>query len=416
MNPVFRFFVGIDWAREEHTVCVVNTEGQVVDRRTIAQSGAAIVELGVFLATLGQPDSVAVAIEAPRGAVVEHLMERRFTVFSINPKQLDRFRDRHTMAGAKDDRLDAFVLGDALRTDLALFHKVRLDYSSVLRLRELSRAEEEIHGNLAREENRLGDLLNRYFPQLLGLCPAANEPWLWDLLKKTPLPESAARLSQSKLATLLRSHRIRRFNAEDLQKVLRETPLPLAPGAATAISERAVMLLPALRLWHRQGQDIAKRIKKLLEEMSQDENWKEHRDVQILLSLPGVGRIISATMLAEAGQALAERDYHALRSYGGCAPVTRQSGKRKIVLMRYGCNRRVRQVLYHWARVSSQHDPHSQNHYAALRAKGHSHGRALRGVVDRLLAMLMAMLRSGTAYDPDRRSATQPTTVSSAAA
>ena len=405
MNPAFRFFVGIDWAREEHTVCVVNAEGQVVDRRAIAQSGAAIVQLAAFLATLGQPEHLAVSIETPRGAVVEHLVERQFEVFSINPRQMDRFRDRHSMAGAKDDRRDAFVLADALRTDLALFHKVRLDYSSVLRLRELSRAEDEIQGNREREENRLGDLLNRYFPQMLRLCPAANEPWLWDLLEKAPLPESAARLSQAQLATLLRTHRIRRFDAEDLHQALQEPPLPLAPGAATAISERAVLLLPALRVWHRQGQDIAKRIEKLLEEMSQDKNWKEHRDVQILLSLPGVGRIISATMLAEAGQALAERDYHALRSYGGCAPVTRQSGKRKIVLMRYGCNRRVRQALYHWARVSSQHEPHSKNHYAALRAKGHSHGRALRSVADRLLAMLMAMLGSGTTYDPDRRSA-----------
>src|ERR1035438_8722418 len=158
MNPAFRFFVGIDWAREEHTVCVVDAEGKVVDRRAIAQRGAAIVQLAEFLATLGQPDRVAVAIETPRGAVVEHLVERQFEVFSINPRQMDRFRDRYSMAGAKDDRRDAFVLADALRTDLALFHKVRLDYASVLRLRELSRAEEEIHGNLAREENRLGDL------------------------------------------------------------------------------------------------------------------------------------------------------------------------------------------------------------------------------------------------------------------
>ena len=129
----------------------------------------------------------------------------------------------------------------------------------------------------------------------------------------------------------------------------------------------------------------------------------EHRDVTILRSLPGVGRVISATMLAEASQPLAERDYHALRSYGGTAPVTRQSGKSRSVCMRHSSNGRLRNAIYHWSRVSTQCDPRSKQHYAELRAKGHSHGRALRGVADRLLAVLVAMLHSGTTYDAKRR-------------
>jgi hypothetical protein len=87
--------------------------------------------------------------------------------------------------------------------------------------------------------------------------------------------------------------------------------------------------------------------------------------------------------------------------------VTRQSGKRRQVIMRHACNQRLRNALYHWARVSLQNDDRSRAHYHGLRKKGHSHGRALRGVVDRLLAMLVSMLRSGTAYDPKRRSSNQ---------
>jgi transposase len=128
-----------------------------------------------------------------------------------------------------------------------------------------------------------------------------------------------------------------------------------------------------------------------------------HRDVAIILSLPGVGRIVAATMLAEASQALAQRDYHALRNYSGSAPITRQSGKKKVVLMRQSCNQRMRNALYHWARVSVQCDDHSREHYAQLRRVGHKHGRALRGVADRLLPVLVAMLKSGTLYDPQRR-------------
>ena len=164
-----------------------------------------------------------------------------------------------------------------------------------------------------------------------------------------------------------------------------------------------MLILPILRLLLRQRKELERRIEALLEEMSTEGQFKEHRDVTVLRSLPGVGRVITATMLAEASQPLAERDYHALRSYGGAAPITRQSGKRRSVIMRQGCNQRLRNAIYHWSRVSTQCDERSKAHYAELRAKGHSHGRALRGVADRLLAVLIAMLASGTTYDPTRR-------------
>jgi transposase len=123
--------------------------------------------------------------------------------------------------------------------------------------------------------------------------------------------------------------------------------------------------------------------------------------------------MIAATMLAEASQALAERDYHGLRSYTGVAPVTRQSGKGKLTGMRRSCNQRLRNAVYHWSMESIQYDDRSREHYAALRKKGHSHARALRGVADRLLAVLTAMLKAGTTYDPSLRSTLHATVTSS---
>ncbi|GAC1660052.1 MAG: hypothetical protein NVS9B15_24190 [Acidobacteriaceae bacterium] len=150
---------------------------------------------------------------------------------------------------------------------------------------------------------------------------------------------------------------------------------------------------------------MAHRIDRILDELctSTEETEKPPSDVELLLSLPGVGRLVTATLLAEAASLLAERDYQGLRAYAGVAPVTRQSGKKASVLMRYGCNLRLRNALYHWSRVSMQHDPRSREHYHRLRNKGHSHGRALRGLADRLLALLCAMLKSQTRYDPSRR-------------
>ena len=122
----------------------------------------------------------------------------------------------------------------------------------------------------------------------------------------------------------------------------------------------------------------------------------------ILASSPGAGRITIATLLAEAWDALQRRDYHALRCLCGVAPVTRQSGKSKIVVRRLAVSHRLQNAAYHWALGAIQHDPKSRAKYSALRQRGHGHARALRSVADRLLAMLCAMLRSQTLFDPDR--------------
>lgn len=405
MPEGYQLFVGIDWAAESHQVCVLNAERRVIDRKNIEHSGTGIAQLADLLLKLSsnQPSRVAVAIETPRGAVVETLVERQFEVYSINPKQMDRFRDRHTVAGAKDDRRDAYVLADSLSTDRHLFHRVQLDEAQVIRLRELSRMEEDLLQEQVRSGNQLRELLRRYYPQMLNLCPGVDEVWFWDLIELAPKPETVRRLTRSRVERLLKAHRIRRLNAEQILAALIVPALQLAPGAVEAASEHVLLQIPRLRLLHQQKKDVASRIQSVLEEMKEPGQLGEHRDAAIILSLPGVGQKVTATMLAEASQALAQRDYHALRSYAGSAPITRQSGKKTIVLMRKSCNARLRNALYHWSRVSVQCDERSREHYAHLRRAGHSHGRALRGVVDRLLAVLVAMLKSGTLYDPNLR-------------
>ncbi len=405
MPEEYELFVGIDWASESHEVCVLNAERRVIDRKNIEHSGTGIAELADWLVRLSnnQPSRVAVAIETPRGAVVETLVERQIEVYSINPKQMDRFRDRHTVAGAKDDRKDAYVLADSLSTDRHLFHRVQLDDAQVIRIRELSRTEEDLAQEQVRIGHQLRELLRRYYPQMLNLCPGMDEAWFWDLIERAPSPEAARKLTRSRIENLLKANRIRRLNADQILAALKAPALQLAPGAVEAASEHVLLQIPRLRLLDEQRNDVARRIKSVLEEMSEPGQLGEHRDAAIILSLPGVGQKVAATMLAEASQALAQRDYHALRSYAGAAPITRQSGKKKIVLMRNSCNPRLRNALYHWSRVSVQCDDRSRDHYAELRRVGHSHGRALRGVVDRLLAVLIAMLKSGTLYDPNRR-------------
>ena len=183
-------FVGIDWGSQQHQVSVLDRDRRRVGERVVDHDGASLARLADWLWTLsaGQPQRVAVAIEVPRGAIVEGLLERGFHLCALHPKHLDRFRDRHRVAGAKDDRRDACVLADAVRTDQPSFRRLHLEEPQLFVLRELSRAEETLLEDLGRSANRLRDQWHRFYPQMLQLCSAADEPWLWDLINLAPTP------------------------------------------------------------------------------------------------------------------------------------------------------------------------------------------------------------------------------------
>jgi len=401
----YDWFVGIDWGSQQHQVCVLDRDRRRVAERAVDHDGARLARLAEWLwsVSAGQPQRVAVAIEVPRGAMVEGLIERSFHVFAINPKQLARFRDRHTMSGAKDDRRDAFVLADSIRTDQPRFRRLQLEEPQLLRLRELSRAEETLLEEFRRSANRLRDQLHRFYPQMLELCSGADESWLWDLIDLAPPPAHAALLNEEQVQRVLKAHRIRRVKAKEVLTCLQVSALPVAPGAAEAAQAHGEFLLPCLRVLAEQLQACSQQVSALLSTLAAAPSEGEGpSDVAMVLSLPGVGRKITAWLFAEASQPLAERDDQVWRTHGGVAPVTRQSGKRRVVVMRRGCNPRLRHALYHMARVAMQRDTHFSSVYAALRAKGQRHGQALRNIGDRLLRILMAMLRHRTCYDASR--------------
>lgn len=402
----YELYVGIDWATQFHQVCLVSPAGRRQEERSVPHSGAGLTALVDDLTQrVGDPARIAVGLEVPRGALVDILLERGCHVFALNPKQLDRFRDRHTVAGAKDDRRDAFVLGDALRTDRAAFRRLAVEAPEVIQLREVAR----VHGDLVEEAgrlaNRLREQLWRVYPQMLGVSPAADEPWVWALLELAPTPADASGLSRSTLAALLARHRVRRRTADEILALLQAPSLPVAPGTVEAAREHITLLLPRLHLVQEQRGRCERRLDALLAAAAGPETEpREHRDVTILRSLPGVGRLVAATMLAEASRPLAGREYQTLRAQAGVAPVTRQSGKMRQVSMRRSCNPRLRHAVFHWARNSIRLDPRSGAHYKRLRER-HGYARALRGVADRLLRVLVAMLTTRTLYKPSLRPA-----------
>ena len=201
------WFAGVDWGSQKHQACVLDAVGKVLGERAFEHGGQGLAEMADWLLSFasgeaGEVGEVGVAIETPRGPVVESLMERGFAVHSMNPKQLDRFRDRFSPAGAKDDRRDARVLASALRTDPHCLRQLEPTDPKVIELREWSRLREDLTRERTRLANRMREQLWRYYPQFLAaIDDDVATPWALDLWRRLPTPTAAQRVREATLAS-----------------------------------------------------------------------------------------------------------------------------------------------------------------------------------------------------------------------
>ena len=151
----------------------LDAKGEFVGERSFPHSREGLSETIDWLLQLTTQDTerIAVAIEKPHGAVVELFLDNAIAIFSINPKQVDRFRDRHSMSGAKDDRRDAFVLADSLRTDGHRFQRLQLPPPEILAMRGLLSTRDQLVKNHVALSSQIRELLTRCWPHIVSLAP-----------------------------------------------------------------------------------------------------------------------------------------------------------------------------------------------------------------------------------------------------
>jgi transposase len=249
-----RWYAGVDWATESHHVFLTDENGRRIGEKIFRHSGEGLAEMAVWLSSTsgGVPAQIHIAIEVPRGPVVETLIERGFKVHAINPKQMDRFRDRFTLAGAKDDSRDAEVMASALRTDLRCFRPLAVADPVVIELREWSRIANDLGAERNRLTNRMREQLWRYFPAMLDLESDLGAEWLLDLWEIAPTPHKAIRVREATVAKVLKRNRIRRFDAAHVLDVLRKPPVQVAAGTTEAAAAHIKTLTARIRLVNHQ--------------------------------------------------------------------------------------------------------------------------------------------------------------------
>ena len=392
-----RLFVGDDWAEDHHDVEVMNEAGKVLAKRRLPEGVAGIAQLheltGRYLGEDADGAEVIVGIETDRGPWVTALIAAGYAVFPVNPLQASRYRGRHGVSGAKSDGGDAHMLADMVRTDSHQLRAAAGDSAEAEGLKVLARTHKTLIWERTRAVQRLRHQLREYFPAALEAFEDLDAADTLELLGKAPDPARAARLTRAQVSAALKRARRRNIpgKATAILAALRSGQLgqPAALTAAYAATVRALIAVITT---------LNEQVKTLGEEVGA--HFGRHPDAEIYRSQPGMGAILGARVLAEFGDDPHRyADGKARRNYAATSPVTRASGKKKIVAARFIHNDRLVDALNAQAFASLNASPGARALYDELRARGIEHNDALRRLANRLVGILHGCLKTRTLYD-----------------
>lgn len=398
-------YCGIDWAAQHHDVAIVNDAGTVLATRRVGESAAGVTALLMMLADQAAADAgvaagefvaVDVAIETGRGLLVSAVRAAGHRVYEINPKASSRYRDRYAVSGSKSDAGDALVLAHLLRTDRDRHRPMPADSEGVQALGVLARAQQDAVWTVLRDAGRLRAVLWEFYPAALQAFPNLHISSAVTVLAAAPTPSAAARLSEAELRELLHAAR---YNAPRelparLRAIFTAEQLRQPPAVEAAMGQvvSAIVRTMAATL------TSIKQLEKAL-----DEHFGQHPDAEILRSLPGLGVVLGARVLGEFGDDPTRfADAASRRAYAGSAPITRASGKVRLVLVRRVRNRRLSDACRWWAFLATQHSPGANACYQRRRAAGDGHEAALRRLASKLLGQLHHCLTNRVLYDEDK--------------
>jgi transposase len=388
---------GIDWAAADHAVCVVDMAGRVTDRFTAAHDKAGICAL---IARLGEGGAGEVAIERGDGVLVDALLAAGLTVVVVGSRQVKNLRSRYLSSGAKDDRFDAFVLADTLRTDRVRLRPLVPDTPATVALRAAVRARKNLIAHRVAACNQLRAHLMLAFPGAIGLFSRLDSPISLAFLAAFPSQQAAARLDEQALARWLGAVGSRGNAAP--AGVLHARLQAAAPGAAGA--DAALAAVTAGLAGTVAG--LAARIKDISAQITAQ--LAAHPDGRIFTSLPRAGTLRAARLLAETGDCRARYpDPWSLAAVAGVTPVTRQSGKGTSHDFRYAANRQLRDAWCDFADGSRHASPWAAGIYHQARARGKDHPHAVRILARAWILIAWRCWHDRVPYDPAKHTALQ---------
>ncbi|MBL4846647.1 MAG: IS110 family transposase [Planctomycetes bacterium] len=387
--------IGIDWAKDEHAVCVLDPHGAVKAHLTVPHTREGLAALCRRLAKLVEdPAELRIALERPNGLLADTVVAAGFTLVPIHPNVVKASRPRYSAACAKDDRGDAYLLADLLRTDGHRFRALQPLSDEVRALRTLVRTRDALVAERVALANQLRSTLESFWAGAADIFADVDSQIGLAFLKRYPNPRSARRLGEKRLASFLTKHSYSgRRTPKVLLERLRKAPLGLAGKLEEQAQGQAVLAyVSALR-------PIVARVRELTSLI--EEQILQLPAGRVVASFPRAGKVNAAQIVAELGDDPARFQSDAqLAAEAGVAPVTYASGKSRGVCFRWACNKRLRRAITCWADNSRHASPWARDVYQRARARGCDHPHAVRVLARAWVRVLWRCWRDGVSYEP----------------
>jgi transposase len=398
-------YAGVDWASRAHAVCIVDERGSLLERFEVEHSEPGLRALGRRLAKAGVGG---VAIERPDGPVIDALFAAGLTVYVIASRHVKALRTRYGTAGNKDDRADAYLLADVLRTDGQRLRPLQPDSPETVTLRATVRARKDLVQTRIRLMQQLRAHLELVYPGAVGLFWDLDSPIALRFLLRFPSAAKAAWLSPKRMAAWLRGEGYcGRTSPDELCRRLAVAPLGVTGPEAEARSAVTLAFVRSLLAVRDQVAELEARIAEQLE---------LHPDGVIFRSLPRAGQVRAAGLLAEIGD-VRERfpTPESLACLAGAAPSTRQSGQHLAVTFRFACDKKLREALVDFAEDSRFANPWAADVYRRARERHKTHPHAGRILARAWVYVIWRCWQDRVPYDPAKHRALQQVVLAMAA-
>jgi transposase len=395
-----RYYLGVDWADQTHAVWVVDDGGTKIAARSVPHTAAGVSEWGRELDEWrAQGIELWAAIERPEGRVVDFLLDHGVLVYPVNPKALDRARDRFRQSGAKSDPFDARVLADFLRTDQAHLHALQPSSEAAQELKLLAEDCQRHIRQQTRLVNQLTMTLKAYYPRGLEVAELTTA-LAREFLQAFPTPAALTAARERQWQRWARAHRVSEARTQELWDILQRPQLSVPAHVVRAKARLMRSLVEQLT-------PVVAAIAQYREAI--EEFFASMPAAQWARTLPiGKHGVTAPTLWARLGDAPGRwESFRHLQAHAGAVPVTKRSGKQqRVVHFRFACDKALRSVVDHVAFLSLRSSEWARAYYDQQRARGHSHHQALRALGAKWLKIIFVMWQRQVPYDEQYHLAT----------
>lgn len=387
-----RYHLGVDWADEVHEVYVTNEAGKKVAQMKVEQVPEGMAEFGRWLdEKRAEGIELWAAIEKPEGRIVDFLLDHGAVVYPVNPKALDRARDRFRMSRSKSDPFDAWVLAEFLRTDHVHLRPLVPNSEKAQELKIMTRDHQRLVRHKTRLLNQLRATLKEYYPRPVELFEDLDTQMALDFLRQYPTPKAISRKSWQRFCG---EHHLSEVRSAKLWERVKKPQLPIPEHVVRAKARLVRVLVEQLGAAVKVVEEYQAEVERFFASMP---------PAKLVEKLPGgkSGTTVPAVW-AELGDAKGRwESFKHLQGEAGTVPVTKRSGKSQVVQFRYACNKHLRRVVYWLAFISLRQSEWAGAYYRSQRSRGHSHHRALRALGAKWLKIIFVMWRDHVPYDED---------------